>query len=176
MTGLTDATEVFGITIPSTSPLFLTGVAIHVAAGIVCVVSGAVAMLSRKGRGRHSSSGSIYFWSLAVVCGLAVVLAVARWAENQALFALAVAAFAAAVVGRSAARSHRPALLSTHVVGMATSYIAMLTAFYVDNGKQLPLWRDLPPAAYWLAPGAIGLPILIHALWRHPMIRRLRDT
>jgi hypothetical protein len=33
---------------------------------------------------------------------------------------------------------------------MGGSYIGMLIAFYVDNGKQLPLWDRLPTAAYWL--------------------------
>ena len=27
---------------------------------------------------------------------------------------------------------------------MGASYILLLTAFYVDNGKNLPLWRELP--------------------------------
>ena len=47
---------------------------------------------------------------------------------------------------------------------MGISYIAMLTAFYVDNGKNLPIWRDLPPVAYWLLPSAVGLPLIIWAL------------
>ena len=28
---------------------------------------------------------------------------------------------------------------------MGLSYILLLTAFYVDNGKSLPLWKDLLP-------------------------------
>jgi hypothetical protein len=40
---------------------------------------------------------------------------------------------------------------------MGTSYIALLTAFYVDNGKNLPLWSHLPNLAYWLIrPGFAG--------------------
>ena len=35
---------------------------------------------------------------------------------------------------------------------MGASYIFMLTAFYVDNGKNLPLWRELPQIAFWLDP------------------------
>jgi len=49
---------------------------------------------------------------------------------------------------------------------MGLSYILMLTAFYVDNGKNLPLWRDLPYIAYWLLPGAIGVPLIVNALSR----------
>ena len=53
---------------------------------------------------------------------------------------------------------------------MGASYILMLTAFYVDNGKNLPLWKELPEIAFWLLPSAIGLPLIIHALFRHPQV------
>jgi hypothetical protein len=55
---------------------------------------------------------------------------------------------------------------------LGASYIFLLTAFYVDNGKSLPFWRDLPPIALWLASAAVGLPIVIHALLRHPLVHR----
>jgi len=54
---------------------------------------------------------------------------------------------------------------------MGLSYILLLTAFYVDNGKSLPLWRDLPTIAYWLVPAAAGVSVLLHALLRHPLAR-----
>jgi hypothetical protein len=51
-----DATTISGIVIPSTDPAFLTVVVeMHIPLGIACVVMGASAMLSRKGRGRHST-------------------------------------------------------------------------------------------------------------------------
>jgi hypothetical protein len=53
---------------------------------------------------------------------------------------------------------------------MGLSYILMLTAFYVDNGKNLPLWKELPAITYWILPSAIGLPIIVHALLRHPLV------
>ncbi|GEM_PF-2983053 len=43
------------------------------------------------------------------------------------------------------------------------SYILMLVASYVDNGKQLPLWKDLPHFTYWLIPIAIGMPLVVRA-------------
>lgn len=54
---------------------------------------------------------------------------------------------------------------------MGTSYVLLLTAFYVDNGKNLPLWRDLPQIAFWLIPAAIGVPLILRALWRHRLAR-----
>jgi hypothetical protein len=36
----------------------------------------------------------------------------------------------------------------------------------------LPLWRDLPTIAYWLVPGAIGVPLIVYTLSRHPLMRQ----
>ena len=58
------------------------------------------------------------------------------------------------------------------MTGMAASYILMITAFYVDNGPNLPLWRELPPLAFWILPALMGAPILVHALLRHPLVRQ----
>jgi len=55
---------------------------------------------------------------------------------------------------------------------MGLSYILMLTAFYVDNGKHLPLWKELPQIAFWLLPSACGVPVIAWALRRHPLARR----
>jgi len=55
-------TSVAAIEIPSTDPLFLAVVlGVHLPLGLMCVVVGAFAMLSKKGRGRHSTLGTIYF-------------------------------------------------------------------------------------------------------------------
>jgi len=164
-------TVIAGIPIPSTSPFFLAGVAVHVLLGLVAVVSGAVAMLSVKQPGRHPTFGTLYFWSLAGVFVTAGALAFARWSEDQVLFALAAIAFGAAILGRQARRRRWRSWPRWHMSGMGLSYIVMLTAFYVDNGKNLPVWRDLPPIAYWLAPSLVGLPILAVVFVRHPLAR-----
>jgi hypothetical protein len=53
---------------------------------------------------------------------------------------------------------------------MGVSYIIVLTAFYVDNGKSLPLWRDLPQISFWLVPTFAGLPFILWAMMRHPRV------
>jgi hypothetical protein len=167
-------TFVAGIPIPSTSPAFLAVVGVHVFAGLTCVVAGAAAMLSRKGRGRHSRMGTVYFWSLAVVFATAAALAIVRWAHDRHLFILGALAFASALIARTAIRRRWRGWARLHITGMGASYILLLTAFYVDNGPNLPLWRSLPPITYWLAPAVAGLPILMAALLRHPLARRAR--
>jgi hypothetical protein len=166
-----DTTVVLGIPIPSTSPVFLTVVALHVAVGLLCVIAGAVAMLSPKRSGRHPTSGTIYYWGLVAVFTSATGLSIVRWAEDYHLFILGLLSLMAATLGRAARRGRWPGWVRLHITGMGLSYILLLTAFYVDNGKSLPLWRELPPIAYWLLPAAVGLPLIIRALFRHPLQR-----
>lgn len=54
---------------------------------------------------------------------------------------------------------------------MGLSYVVMLIAFYVDNGKQLPLWKDLPHFMYWLIPITVGIPLVVRALLWPPLAR-----
>lgn len=160
-------TNLFGLPVPSRDPMFLAIVGVHILFGLAAVLSGAVAMLSPKGGSRHINSGTLYFWSLAGVTLTMSALALLRWAEDYHLFGLGALAFASAIAGRRFIRKKRPGL---HLAGMGASYILMLTAFYVDNGKNLPVWRDLPAIAYWIVPGAIGVPLMAYYLWRLPKI------
>jgi hypothetical protein len=170
---MTDAntTVVAGIEIPSTDPMFLSVVAVHVLLGLACVVTGAVAMLSQKRAGRHPSNGTIYFWCLAGVFLTSAGLAAVRWAEDYHLFILGALSFSAAWLGRRARRERWRYWARLHITGMGSSYVLLLIAFYVDNGKSLPIWRDLPPTAYWLLPAAIGIPLIVRALVWHPLVR-----
>ena len=167
-----DTTIVFGVPVPSVDPLFIAVVCFHILVGMSCVVAGAIAMLSTKGRGRHSTFGTIYYWCLAIVVVTASALSVVRWAENYHLFALGVLSLAAATVARTALRQHWRNWVRLHITGMGLSYILMLTAFYVDNGKNLPLWREFPQWAFWVLPTLFGVPIVTHAILRHPLVRR----
>lgn len=166
-----DTTVVAGIPLPSASPVFLTVVGFHVVVALCCVVAGLVAMLSSKGRGRHSTFGRVYYWCLAAVSVSAAGLSLGRWAEDYDLLVLGALAFIAASLGRTAVRRRWRNGVRLHIAGMSTSYILLLTAFYVDNGKNLPLWKALPPIAYWLLPGVVGIPLIIRAVLWHPLVR-----
>ena len=166
-------TTIGGFPLPSDAPLFLAFIAVHVAAGLTAVIAGAIAMLSRKRPGRHPQAGTVYFWALAVVFVTMSALAFSRWSEDYHLFILGLLSFVAATIGRRARRKLWPSWPRIHMTGMGASYILMITAFYVDNGPNLPLWRQLPPLAFWILPTLIGAPILIYALLRHPLVRQM---
>src|SRR5690349_16514309 len=170
--GMDDRTTLAGIDIPSTNPVFLTVVGIHILLGLACVITGAIAMLSPKRAGRHPRYGTVYFWCLAAVFVTSSTLAAARWAEDYHLFALGILSFAAACLGRQARRQRWRFWVRLHIAGMGSSYVLLLIAFYVDNGKSLPLWRHLPALTYRLLPAIIGMPLIVHALLRHPLATR----
>lgn len=152
---------------PSDSRLFLAILAFHVPVGLVAVVTGIGAMGSSKRRGAHTKFGSIYFWSLGVLLVTSTGLAAMRWREDYYLFILGAVSFTAGLIGRTARRERWDKPIDLHISGMGVSYIVMLTAFYVDNGQRLPIWRNLPHLTYWLLPSGIGLPLIFRALSRY---------
>jgi len=163
-------TVLFGIPIPSTNPLFLAGVGIHVLFGLAAIVTSACAMLLHKGRGRHSNFGIAYFWCLFGVFVTMSALAFSRWQEDYDLFILGALSFSAAWLGRIIPQHRWRQWPRWHLTSMGASFILMITAFYVDNGKNLPLWRELPQMAFWFLPAMIGTPIILLVLRRHPLV------
>ncbi len=159
-----------GLSLPCDSPVFLALLAVHIPFGIICVTAGFVAIVSKKQPGRHPTFGTIYYWGLAVIFVSASVLAALRWGEDYHLFILGTLAFAAATFGRTARRQRWRGWVKLHIIGMGSSYILMLTAFYVDNGKNLPLWKELPAITYWILPSLIGIPLIVRALLFHPLV------
>ena len=160
-----------GIEIPSDHPLFLAILSVHVLAALVCVITGIIAMLVKKQAGPHPKAGTIYFWSLLIVFVTSTMMSIARWKEDYHLFILGLIAFSAALTGRAARRKvwHKWSII--HISGMGISYIFLLIAFYVDNGRFLPVWKNLDPVFYWLLPPLVGVPIIVWTLLRHPLSR-----
>jgi uncharacterized membrane protein len=158
------ADQILGLEVPTTAPLFLAVLAVHVPAGILTVACGAVAALSAKGSPRHVRAGRLYLRGLGVVSVTALALAAIRWPHDVHLLVLGGLALAAAVTGR---RLRRRAGHTGHILAMGVSYALMLTAFYVDNGPHLPLWNHLPTVVFWIGPTLIATPLMIRALLRH---------
>lgn len=164
--------NILGFEIPSDSRVFLAVLACHVLAALGSVVTGIIAMLSPKRSGRHPEFGAIYYWCLAVVFLSATVLAAMRWSDDAYIFFLGVTSFSAATVGRAARRGRWHGWVPIHISGMGLSYTVMLIAFYMDNGRNLPIWKNLPSAAYWLIPSAVGVPLIVRAVVRYRNLAR----
>ncbi len=146
--------------------MFAIVLAVHVVAGLTCVVSGTLAATARKRAGRHPISGRVYLFGLGLVFVTATLMALMRWREDAHLFFIAVAAFGLGLFGFGARRRRRPGWPRWHGIGMGGSFVALLTGFYVDNGARLPVWDRLPHALYWLLPSAVGVPLIWWALHR----------
>ena len=165
--GPVNATNLTGVEVPDATPLFLAVLGGHVIAGLVAVIAGVVAMLAAKRAARHPRVGRVYLSALLMVAGTAAVLAALRWPRDVHLLVLGVCAAAAALVGWRVRRRHRAGWRVPHLVAMGSSYVLLLTAFYVDNGPQLPLWRYLPAATFWVLPALVGAPLMVRAARRY---------
>ena len=164
-------TIIAGFALPASSPLFLAEVGVHGAFALVAVAAGAGAMFSAKRAGRHPWFGTVYIGAMLGAFAVAAALAAERWAQDWPLALLGALSIAAAIAGRQSRRRLRPGWPRRHIAGMGASYILMLMAFYVDNGHALPIWRDLPPLAWWLTPSLVGLPLIVYALLHQPLAR-----
>jgi uncharacterized membrane protein len=165
-------TDLFGIPVPSTDRTFLAFVVVHIFISLICVVSGLLAMLSRKGSRRHSSFGRIYLWSMLSAFASVVILSVMRWPHNMHLLTIGFVAASSTYWGFRLAKTGKRNWTRLHTVAMGSSYILLLTGFYVDNGKNLPFWRLFPQWFFWIFPALIGIPILITVLRKHPLNKR----
>ena len=139
-------------------------VVVHIPAGLVAVTAGVTAMLVSKGSRLHRRAGLTYLAALSVTCLSGIGLAITRWPRFPHLLALGLAAALLASVGYAARRRASPVV---HLLGMGSSYTAMLTAFYVDNGPRLPIWRLVPSPAFWILPSLVALPLLLRAVSRY---------
>jgi hypothetical protein len=161
------ALDIAGLRVPDAGPVFLVALAVHVLAGGVGVVTGALAATATKRQGRHTRAGTVYLAAMCVVFATASLLAGLRWHHDWQLFVIACVAFGSAAFGWWARRRGGGRWMVWHGSAMAASYVALFTGFYVDNGAQLPLWNRLPHLMYWLLPAAVGLPLTIRALIRN---------
>ena len=161
----TVAGQIAGLHTASTSPVFLAILAVHVIAALTAVSCGAMLALRRKGDQRHRRTGRIYTLALTAVATTTLALSAFDLGRDWPLDILGILAACLAWLGTAHRRLHRRGDTG-HILAMSGSYVLMLTAFYVDNGKSLPLWRDLPTLAYWLLPSAVGAPLIVRAIAR----------
>ncbi len=156
--------DILGVDVPAAGPIFLAALAVHIVAGLVAVIAGTLAALSRKREGRHPRAGTVFLGAVAVIVATATVMAIIRWQHNRHLLAIATVTAALATVGWLARRRRWRRWMLWHGTAMSGAFITLLTGFYVDNGPQLPVWNRLPPLAFWFLPAAVGLPLTFWAL------------
>ncbi|UTR10057.1 DUF2306 domain-containing protein [Evansella sp. LMS18] len=132
----------------------------HIGAGFICLVSGVVAMASRKKKGNHTLSGEIYHWSYVAVFITAVVMAIMHWEESAYLFYIGVFSYSLVLLGYAASKKRWKNWLGSHIGGMLGSYIGIVTATIVVNISKVPLLNELPILLFWLLPSIIGTPVI----------------
>ena len=137
-------------------------VSLHIPAGLVALTAGIVAMLSRKGAWWHRKAGVTYLSAIGIIATTAAGLVSTRGPQFNHLLVLAVLALTLAFGGYFMRKANQ----GIHIAGMGLSYVVIVTAFYVDNGPKLPFWNQFPAIVFYVGPLAIGLPIIIRAMWR----------
>ncbi|MAC96300.1 MAG: hypothetical protein CMC96_12470 [Flavobacteriales bacterium] len=97
---------------------------VHVFAGGLALLSGIVAILSKKGQNIHIKSGRIYYWSMMTVIITAVIVSTFR--ENAFLQSIAVFSFYLAFTGKRLLRYKKA--ISPKPIDWIISSIALVVA------------------------------------------------
>jgi ABC-type sugar transport system permease subunit len=168
---LQQGTELFGLPVPSNDRSFLMIIVIHIFLSLIAVISGIMAMLKDKNSKGHTWYGRIYFWSICSAFLTVVILAIMRWPHNNHLLVLGTVTAMLVYAGRKFARTKSGQWARLHTICMGGSYILLLTGFYVDNGKNLPLWNQFPQWFFWVFPAIVGIPVVLYVMKRHPLTR-----
>jgi hypothetical protein len=164
-------TDFFGVPVPSDNKVFLTFIAFHIVLGLICVISGAVAMFSKKAKGTHAKAGRIFYRGMTALFVTVLITSVMRWPENVYLLIVGTLAYALTFLGQRLTRTRKANWTRWHTCCMGAAYILLITGFYVDNGKNLPFWNQFPQLFFWFFPAALGIPLIIYALFQHPLNR-----
>lgn len=132
----------------------------HIAAGVICLITGLAAGFARKRKGRHTGFGTVYFWCYLVVFLTTVGMSMMHWESSAYLFYIGVFSFGLALVGYLARKIRWKNWIGAHIGGMLGSYIGIVTATIVVNVEKVPVLNEVPVLIFWFLPTVIGTPII----------------
>jgi hypothetical protein len=127
--------------------------ALHIVAGTVGLLLGAVAIVRPKCPGWHPSTASAYVGAVCAVCVTAVGLVVLRPALWW-LGLIALATAAAAIAGEALAARRPPGWAGRSVRLLSMSYVSLVTAVLVVS---------VPVPVSWVLPTLVGEPLIHRA-------------
>lgn len=162
-------TIIFGIPVPSDNEVFLTFIVAHIILGLICLLTGLLAILTNKTSGTHKYIGKMYFLSYTVLFITIVTTSIMRWPHNIHLLTIGSFGYSLAFIGRGMAQNHPKNWPRFHTTFMGLSYAFLLAGFYVDNGRHLPFWNQFSKWQLFVFPFVICVPIIIYTLIRHPL-------
>jgi hypothetical protein len=140
--------------------LFPVLLAIHIAAGFICLVTGFLAMYARKRKGMHTKAGEIYHAAFVLILITSVAMAIMHWETNAYLLYIGIFSYAFAAVGYVAKKRRVRNWLGLHIGGMLGSYIAIITAVLVVNAPRIPVLSDINALWIWFTPTFVGTPLI----------------
>ncbi|WP_332262450.1 DUF2306 domain-containing protein [Paenibacillus sp. GSMTC-2017] len=143
-------------------PTFSFFLIIHIVAGSICLLSGAVAIFARKRKGVHTKIGELYHACYLIVFITAIVMSIMRWSQLQYLFYIAIFSYSLALYGYLAKKFRWKEWLRKHITGMLGSYIGVITAVLVVNGEPVSYVTGLPYLSLWFIPTIIGTPLIMY--------------
>ena len=129
---------------------------IHIGAGIIGLILGAVALSVTKRPGLHPRLGTVYFGVVTALSSTGAVLAILDWQRFGFFLIIAIGTQISGLIGYFAARKKGRHWLVIHVAGQGSSYNAMVIAALVTNWERLTGTSGMDSFVPWLIPGFLG--------------------
>lgn len=140
---------------------------VHLTTGILCLLSGPVAMAARKRQGIHTLAGRIYHAAYFILFLTAVSMSIVHWSESSYLFYIAMFSYGLVLWGVLEAKKRGKGWIGRHITGTAGSYIGIVTAILVVNHEYFPGVNQLPQLALWFLPTVIGTPFIVRVTLKY---------
>lgn len=161
-----------------TTYLFLPLLVAHVALGAAALVSGLVAMASRKGAtGLHERAGQIYFGTMLGMAASAVLLT--SWEPDRLSMTAGIWTIYLVLTSWSAARSKKGIVGPIERASLPLALLA--TALFLDGGIAAFLAPDgnfqgMSHVGFWVFGGLAALSVMfdLHLFWRDKLKPRQR--
>ncbi|WAH38786.1 DUF2306 domain-containing protein [Alicyclobacillus dauci] len=156
--------------------LFSGLIIVHIVSGTCCLVMGAVALLARKRRGKHTVWGEAYHATYVILFLSALFTSILHWQQDAYLFYIDLFSYGLALLGYLSRKIRWKDWLKTHIAGMAGSYIALITAIFVVNQPHIPGMNKIPALVFWFLPTIVGTPLIFRTASRYTKPRKLTKT
>ncbi len=120
---------------------------LHVAAGVVAVLFGPVAIVLTLRRRGLNWAGEVYHWAIAVVCLTALVMVPFDWGQLWFFWPISVASYLFVYLGQRAAEAPGGLWYRGVLRGYGGGWIALWTAIFVVSAPRQPWSWVLPIVA-----------------------------
>lgn len=139
----------------------------HIAAGVVCILAGLLAVLVRNRKGLRTLSGKIYRGAYTVLFITTMALAIMQWENEAYLLFIGAFSYGIALFGYLGTKKRWHNWKVKQIGGMIGSYMGMIAAVFAVIGSNILRVSNIPVFWLWSISTMIGAAIIFWIGYRY---------